>query len=50
MRSIVYGIEPIDPATYGAVAVVVILAVVAASAGPALRAAGIHPATVLRSE
>jgi ABC-type antimicrobial peptide transport system permease subunit len=48
MRSIVYGIEPIDPATYGAVAVVVILAVVAA--GPALRAAGIHPATVLRSE
>ena len=44
------GVSPTDPLTFGAVVVVTGLVAVAASTGPALRAARAHPAWVLRAD
>ena len=50
LTSVLFGVEPLDPATFGAVAVVLVLTASAAIAGPAWRAARIDPAVALRSK
>jgi putative ABC transport system permease protein len=46
----VYGISPTDPATFGAVAVLLLGVALAASIIPAYRATRVEPTTVLREE
>jgi putative ABC transport system permease protein len=50
MRSLLYGIDASDPATFAAIAVLLMLVAVAASYFPARRAAKIDPIVSLRSE
>ena len=50
LSSILFGIDPIDPVTFGVVPVVVLCVAAAASYLPARRAARVDPLTVLRSE
>jgi len=45
-----YGVQPLDPLAYGAVLLLLILAAVAASAGPARRATRLDPVAALRWE
>ncbi len=49
-RGFLFGISPLDPVTFGAVAAVLLLAVVAASWIPARRAAALDPVEALRSD
>ena len=50
VRSLLFGVQPTDPLTIGGVALLVIVAVAAASYLPARRAASLNPVDVLRSE
>jgi len=50
MSSLLFGISPLDPLTYGSVAVILIFAAVLASYLPARRAAGVDPVEALRAE
>jgi predicted permease len=50
MASLLFEVSPVDPATYGAVALMLVAATVLASYVPALRATGVDPAIALRSE
>jgi ABC-type antimicrobial peptide transport system permease subunit len=50
MASLLFGVTPLDPVTYAAVAVVLALAVVTASYLPARRAAAVDPVEVLKVE
>jgi putative ABC transport system permease protein len=50
MKQMLYGVEPVDPLSFAAAAVVVLIASLAASIHPAWRAARLDPATSLRSE
>jgi ABC-type antimicrobial peptide transport system permease subunit len=50
MSTLLYGITPLDPLTYGVVPVVLVSAAAFASYLPARRAASVDPAEVLRSE
>ncbi len=50
MKSVLFGISPIDPLTYTAVAIVLIAATVLASYLPARRAAAVDPVETLRAE
>jgi predicted permease len=50
MASLLYGVSPTDPLTYGAVALALVLVSLTASWIPAARAAGVDPASALRSE
>jgi ABC-type antimicrobial peptide transport system permease subunit len=50
MGSLLYGVEPVDPVTYGLVAVSLALVARAASWLPAARATRVDPATTLRQE
>jgi len=50
MTSLLFGVTPLDPVTYAAAAVVLALAVVAASYLPARRAAAVDPIEALRAE
>ena len=50
LGSLLYGVSPFDPLTFGTVAVAVVLAALAASALPARRAARIDPLGILRAE
>lgn len=50
LGALLHGVGPYDPVTFGAVAVVVLLAALAASAAPALRAARLDPLTEPRAE
>jgi ABC-type antimicrobial peptide transport system permease subunit len=49
MRGILFGVEPLDLPRFGAVAAFVVLIAIAASVGPALRAARADPNVLLRS-
>lgn len=50
IRAYVWGMEPFDPVTFGAVVLVLGTVVMVAAAVPAVRAARLHPARVLRQE
>ena len=50
MAGLLHGVGPVDPLTYGTVALVITSVALAASYLPARRAAGIDPAAALRSE
>jgi putative ABC transport system permease protein len=48
MRRVVWGVSPMDPVTYAAVTCGTLIVVIAAAVVPALRAAGVDPAGVLK--
>ena len=48
MKSLLFGVEPGDPATFGAVAIVLTLVALAACYLPARRATAVDPAATLR--
>jgi predicted permease len=50
LRSSLYGLSPLDPVTYGGVAILLCAAALAASFVPARRAARLDPVRALRSE
>ena len=50
ITTMLFGVQPLDPATFGAVALVLAVTAALAIAGPAWRAARIDPAVVLRSK
>jgi ABC-type lipoprotein release transport system permease subunit len=50
MKSVLFGISPIDPLTYTAVPLVLVAATVLASYLPARRAAAVDPVQTLRAE
>jgi predicted permease len=50
MTALLYGVEPLDAATYAAVVGLVIVVVTLAAWAPARRAAGIDPMTLMRAE
>jgi ABC-type lipoprotein release transport system permease subunit len=50
MKSVLFGISPVDPLTYTAVPLVLIAATVLASYLPARQAAAVDPAETLRAE
>jgi ABC-type antimicrobial peptide transport system permease subunit len=50
MSTLLYGITPLDPMTYAAVPVILLIATVLASYLPARRAASVDPVEALRSE
>jgi len=50
MKSLLFGISPLDPLTYAAVPVVLVAAAMLASYLPARRAAAVDPVEALRAE
>jgi predicted permease len=50
LQSVLYGVGAVDPLVIGTVPVIVLLVVLAATLGPALKAARTDPGTTLRSE
>jgi ABC-type antimicrobial peptide transport system permease subunit len=50
MKSVLFGISPVDPLTYTAVPLVLVAATVLASYLPARRAAAVDPVETLRAE
>jgi ABC-type antimicrobial peptide transport system permease subunit len=50
MRSLLVGVQPNDPATFGVIAVVFVVVAVAACWLPARRAAALDPNAALREE
>jgi ABC-type antimicrobial peptide transport system permease subunit len=50
MKSLLFGVTPLDPMTYAAMPVVLLVAAVVACYFPARRAAAVDPAETLRSE
>lgn len=50
MTKMLYGVQPADPVTFASASVILILAALAATAAPALRAMRIEPMTALRTE
>jgi putative ABC transport system permease protein len=50
MRSLLFAIDPLDPATYAAATVLLVAAAALASFVPAKRASGLDPAQTLRAD
>ena len=50
MKTLLFGVEPVDPLTFAAVGACLLATAVAASLVPALRAARVDPMVALRSE
>ena len=50
LGALLYGVEPVDPATFGSVALLLTVVALLASYVPAARAAGIDPVEAIRYE
>jgi ABC-type antimicrobial peptide transport system permease subunit len=50
MKSLLFGVSPLDPFTYGSVLIVLAASAVLASYPPACRAAAVSPVEALRAE
>jgi putative ABC transport system permease protein len=50
ISTFLYGVQPLDPLTFGSVAVVLALTAAIATAAPALRAVRVDPVVTLRGE
>ena len=50
IATFLFGVEPLDPVTFGSVALVLGVTAAIAAAAPALRAARVDPATAFRSD
>jgi ABC-type antimicrobial peptide transport system permease subunit len=50
IRSLLHGVAPVDPLTYGSVAMILFVAAAIASLTPALRASRVDPVASLREE
>jgi putative ABC transport system permease protein len=50
VATLLFGVEPLDPATFALVIVLLLATAVVAVAGPARRALGVDPAIALRAE
>jgi putative ABC transport system permease protein len=50
LATMLFGVQPLDPATFAGVGALVVLTAIVATAGPAWRASRIDPAAALRSE
>jgi predicted permease len=50
LKALLFGVAPLDPATYAAVTCLTLLVTVAATLAPALAAARVNPTTALRAE
>jgi ABC-type antimicrobial peptide transport system permease subunit len=50
LASLLFGISPLDPLTYSAVSIVLLIAAAAASYLPAHRASNVNPLDALRAE
>ncbi|MGH9506511.1 MAG: FtsX-like permease family protein, partial [Terriglobales bacterium] len=50
LAALLYGVKPLDPATFALAAALAMIAVLAAGLGPARRAAGLEPVQCLRDE
>jgi ABC-type antimicrobial peptide transport system permease subunit len=50
VAGLLFGVEPIDPATYAAITLLLLAVALAASYGPARRATKIDPMITLRDE
>jgi putative ABC transport system permease protein len=50
IASFLFGVKPLDPVTFGGVAILLALTAALATAVPALRAARVDPIVVLRDE
>jgi ABC-type lipoprotein release transport system permease subunit len=50
MSTMLYGVTPLDPLTYAAVPVVLVVATLLASYLPARRAASVDPANALKAD
>jgi ABC-type antimicrobial peptide transport system permease subunit len=50
IRSFLFGVQPLDPGTLGAVAILILMLAMTVSLRPALRASRVDLATVLREE
>lgn len=49
-RALLFGIEPVDPLSFGGGAITLLLVAHAAALGPALRASRVDPSVALRTE
>jgi putative ABC transport system permease protein len=50
IATLLFGVQPLDPTTFGAAAAVLLLTAAVATAAPALRAARVDPIVTLRNE
>ena len=50
IAALLFGVTPLDPVTFGAAAVVLVLTAAVATIAPALRAARVDPIVTLRNE
>ena len=50
LTSLLFGVRPLDPATFASVTLLLVIGAVLSVAGPAWRAARIDPAVALRDE
>jgi putative ABC transport system permease protein len=50
MRSLLYGVQPVDPVTFAGAGLVLLAVALAAGAIPALHAARTPPASILNAE
>ena len=50
IRSLLFGVDPLDPATFGSIVLLLVVVAAAAVARPALAATRVDPASALRED